>query len=94
VVVSSASSLIPEAVKTKFHEWREYSKQVEGRIWGNEEANEPVKKAGWGVEEAEELNKTGASEYYNFLPSSPIRTLSSFSTCYYSQGTNKIYSQV
>jgi N-terminal acetyltransferase 2 len=60
--VSNVSRLIPESVKMKWHEWREYFKQVERRMIGKGEVKEHTEVTGWGVEEAEARNKKDASE--------------------------------
>jgi hypothetical protein len=60
--VSNISRFIPESVKTKWHEWREYFKQVKRQMTDKGELKEHAEMTGWGVEEAEARNKKDASE--------------------------------
>ncbi|CAJ2503198.1 Uu.00g105920.m01.CDS01 [Anthostomella pinea] len=60
-IVSNAKKLIPDSVQDKWHEYRDALKQAEVKEFGNDDISEHVEMAGWGVQEAEERNKTEAS---------------------------------
>ncbi|KAK8131479.1 peptide alpha-N-acetyltransferase [Apiospora sp. TS-2023a] len=60
-VVSNAKKVIPENVKTWWHEYRQSMKSAEKEHFGNDEISEHVEMATWGVEEADARNKAEAS---------------------------------
>ncbi|KAI8966662.1 hypothetical protein F5Y11DRAFT_308957 [Daldinia sp. FL1419] len=60
-VVSHASKLIPQSVRTRWREYREALKEAEKENLGDAEISEDVEMAGWGVEEAEKRHKAEAS---------------------------------
>ncbi len=62
IIISNIKRLIPESVKSTWHEWRVSVKQAEREMTGKEAVTEHVEMAGWGVEEAQERNKKDASE--------------------------------
>jgi N-terminal acetyltransferase 2 len=64
--VSNVERLIPESVKTKWHEWRVSVKHAEREMTGKEAVTDHVEMVGWGVEEAQERNKKDASEWFHF----------------------------
>jgi N-terminal acetyltransferase 2 len=70
VIMSYVTRLIPESVKTKWHEYKESVKQAERQMTGKQNVTDHVEMAGWGVEEARERNKKDASKYSHFLMSS------------------------
>lgn len=60
VVVSNVQKVIPEQVKTKWHEWRHGKETV------HKDAVIEGETAGWGVREADERTaQEGASKYPN-----------------------------
>jgi hypothetical protein len=59
--VSNIAKVIPDSVKTNWKEWRAAMKKASSGIPGAEEIGDGVEMAGWGVEEAEERNKSEAS---------------------------------
>jgi hypothetical protein len=61
VIVSHISAVIPESVKQSWNDWRTAMKKTEKEITGGEHINEGAEMAGWGVEEADERNKSHAS---------------------------------
>ncbi|KAI0019250.1 peptide alpha-N-acetyltransferase Nat2 [Xylariomycetidae sp. FL0641] len=61
LVVSNVKKAIPESLRNWWHEYRKALKQAEQEQLGNDEISEHVEMVGWGVEEAEEKNKTEAS---------------------------------
>jgi len=61
VVVSNVKKVIPESVKTAYHDWRTSMKKAEQDMTGGETINDGVEMAGWGVEEAEAANKKDAN---------------------------------
>lgn len=61
IIVSNITKIIPESVKTFWHEWTSAMKKTERDATGNNDASEHIEMAGWGVEEAEERNKADAS---------------------------------
>jgi N-terminal acetyltransferase 2 len=67
VIVSYAKRLIPESIKTKWHEYKESVKRAERQMTGKQDVSDHVETAGWGVEEAKERNKRDASEYSPFF---------------------------
>ncbi|KAK8879074.1 peptide alpha-n-acetyltransferase nat2 [Apiospora arundinis] len=60
-VVSNAKKVIPEDVKTWWHDYRTAMKKAEEENLGNDDISEGVEMATWGVEEAEARNKAEAS---------------------------------
>ncbi|KAF7892388.1 uncharacterized protein EAF01_010468 [Botrytis porri] len=60
-ITSSVKSIIPESIKTTFHEWRVAMKKASQDVTGSDKLGDGVEMAGWGVEEAEERNKRDAS---------------------------------
>jgi len=54
--------IIPESVKSTWHEWRDSVKQAEHEAFGDEEISDHVEMVGWGVEEADAKNKRDASK--------------------------------
>ncbi|KAF7953299.1 hypothetical protein EAE96_006510 [Botrytis aclada] len=60
-ITSSIKSVIPESIKTTFHEWRVAMQKASQEVTGSDKLGEGVEMAGWGVEEAEERNKRDAS---------------------------------
>jgi len=68
VVVSNVKKVIPESVKTYYHDWRTSMKKAELEMTGDEKINGGVEMAGWGVEEAEAANKKDASTFSILLP--------------------------
>lgn len=60
-VVSNVKQLIPENVREWWHDYRAQMKQASREKLG-EEVTQNVEMAGWGVEEAEQKNKSQASE--------------------------------
>jgi uncharacterized protein YjaZ len=61
--VSAVSKVIPESVKTFWHNYRKELKQTEQEAAGTDEISGDVEAADWGVKEADERYKTEASEY-------------------------------
>ncbi|KAK8069126.1 peptide alpha-N-acetyltransferase [Apiospora phragmitis] len=61
-VVSNAKKLIPEGLKTWWHDYRQSMKNAEQDNFGNDEISEHVEMATWGVEEADARNKAEASK--------------------------------
>ena len=64
-VVSNAKKVIPENVKTWWHDYRTAMKNAEKENIGNDDISEGVEMATWGVEEAEARNKAEASKSDN-----------------------------
>ncbi|TGO32366.1 hypothetical protein BHYA_0324g00030 [Botrytis hyacinthi] len=60
-ITSSIKSIIPESIKTTFHEWRVAMQKASHDVTGSDKLGDGVEMAGWGVEEAEERNKRDAS---------------------------------
>ncbi|ODA80304.1 hypothetical protein RJ55_03262 [Drechmeria coniospora] len=60
-VVSSVSSVVPESVREKLHEYWRSIKGVETQTLGDDYISETVEMAGWGLEEAQERNQEEAS---------------------------------
>lgn len=60
-VTSHIKQIIPESVKTWWHEYRAALTKAETQQFGSNEASEAVEMAGWGVEEAQERNRAEAS---------------------------------
>ncbi|KAK8044691.1 peptide alpha-N-acetyltransferase Nat2 [Apiospora rasikravindrae] len=60
-VVSNAKKVIPESVKTWWHDYRQSMKNAEKEQFGNDDISEHVEMATWGVEEADARNKAEAS---------------------------------
>ncbi|KAI2779615.1 hypothetical protein F4815DRAFT_177347 [Daldinia loculata] len=60
-VVSNASKLIPQSVRTRWREYREALKEAENENLEDTEISEDAEMAGWGVEEAEKRHKAEAS---------------------------------
>jgi len=63
VIMSYVKRLIPESIKTKWHQYKESVKQAERQMTGKRDVTDHVEIAGWGVEEARERNKKDASKY-------------------------------
>ncbi|TGO29653.1 hypothetical protein BPAE_0012g00070 [Botrytis paeoniae] len=61
IITSSIKSIIPESIKTTFHEWRVAMQKASHDVTGSDKLGDGVEMAGWGVEEAEERNKRDAS---------------------------------
>jgi len=61
IIVSNVKMIIPESVKSTWHEWRDSVKQAEHEAFGDEEISDHVEMVGWGVEEADAKNKRDAS---------------------------------
>lgn len=64
-VVSNAKKVIPENVKTWWHDYRQSMRSAEKENFGNDEISEHVEMATWGVEEADARNKAEASKSDN-----------------------------
>jgi N-terminal acetyltransferase 2 len=62
-VVSSVEKYIPASIKNTWHEWRLSMKKAEHNATGAEEINDHIEMVGWGVEEAEQKHKAGASMF-------------------------------
>lgn len=60
-IVSNAKRLVPESVKTFWHDWRSSMRAAEEEVTGSDKISDGVEMAGWGVEEAEQANKRDAS---------------------------------
>jgi hypothetical protein len=60
-VVSNAQKFIPERAKEFWRQYRGALKQSERETVGNNDISDNAEMAGWGVKEAEERNKEGAS---------------------------------
>ncbi|TGO53198.1 hypothetical protein BCON_0128g00260 [Botryotinia convoluta] len=60
-ITSSIKTIIPESIKTTFHEWRVAMQKASHDVTGSDKLGDGVEMAGWGVEEAEERNKRDAS---------------------------------
>lgn len=60
-MTSTVKSLIPESVKDTWNDWRISMKKAERDLTGSDKVNDGVEMATWGIEEAEERNKTDAS---------------------------------
>jgi len=61
VVVSNIKKVIPESFQNSWHEWRESMRQARMQVPGGEQVGEGIEMAGWGVEEADKMNKVEAS---------------------------------
>ena len=62
IIVSNIKKVIPDVVKEKWHEFRHSMKKTEVEMTGDDNINDTVEMAGWGVEEAEANNKKDASK--------------------------------
>ncbi|KAL3305443.1 peptide alpha-n-acetyltransferase nat2 [Colletotrichum asianum] len=60
-VTSHIKQIIPESVKTWWHEYRAALTKAETAQLGSNDVSEAVEMAGWGVEEAQERNRAEAS---------------------------------
>lgn len=67
-VTSHIKQIIPESVKTWWHEYRAALTKAETQQLGSNEASEAVEMAGWGVEEAQERNRAEASKFMHLVP--------------------------
>lgn len=61
--MSHVTRLIPDSVRVRWNEYRTALKKAELERSGNVEQ---VEVAGWGVEEAEQRNKSEASKFFPF----------------------------
>jgi hypothetical protein len=64
-IVSNVSQFIPDSIKQAWHDWRAAMKAAQqGEKTGQEttEGEDAAATTGWGVEQAEQRNKTEASE--------------------------------
>lgn len=59
--MSHVTSIIPESVRVRWNEYRLALKEAQLERSGNAEE---IEVAGWGVEEAEQRNKSEASEFF------------------------------
>ncbi len=66
-VLSHIEGVIPQSVKTFWHNYRQALKDAEKEQLGDNQISEDVEMVGWGVKEAEEKNQSEASEYLPFL---------------------------
>ncbi|KAL1869195.1 hypothetical protein VTK73DRAFT_3331 [Phialemonium thermophilum] len=60
-VVSNVKKIIPQRVKTFWHDYREALNKKEADSVGDNGISEELESAGWGVKEADERNKAEAS---------------------------------
>lgn len=60
-VVSAVKQVIPESAQNRWHEYWRSVKQAEMEALGDDEISDKVEMVGWGVEEASQRNKEGAS---------------------------------
>ncbi|KAK2755263.1 peptide alpha-n-acetyltransferase [Colletotrichum kahawae] len=60
-VTSHIKQIIPESVKTWWHEYRAALTKAETEQLGSNDVSEAVEMAGWGVEEAQERNRAEAN---------------------------------
>jgi N-terminal acetyltransferase 2 len=70
--MSSIEKYIPASIKKTWHEWRLSMKKAEHEATGAEEINDHIEMAGWGVEEAEQKHKAGASMFSQRVLSCPF----------------------
>lgn len=68
-MISVLKNAIPDSVQQRWHEWRAAVKGVEKEQLGDNHVSEDIEKVGWGVEEAQERNKTDASKSQKKNPS-------------------------
>lgn len=61
-VMSTAYKLIPESVQTRWNAYRAALKESEEEATGSNKIGDDVEMAGWGVKEADERHKAGASK--------------------------------
>lgn len=62
-MLSHMERVIPQSVKTFWHNYRQALKDAEKEQLGDNQISEDVEMVGWGVKEAEEKNKSEASKY-------------------------------
>ncbi|KAI8154679.1 hypothetical protein K4K49_001144 [Colletotrichum sp. SAR 10_70] len=67
-VTSHIKQIIPESVKTWWHEYRAALTKAETQQLGSNDVSEAVEMAGWGVEEAQERNRAEASKFMHLVP--------------------------
>ncbi|KAJ3955916.1 DUF1279 super [Colletotrichum tropicale] len=67
-VTSHIKQIIPESVKTWWHEYRAALTKAETQQLGSNDVSEAVEMAGWGVEEAQERNRAEASKFMHLIP--------------------------
>ncbi|KAF9882077.1 peptide alpha-n-acetyltransferase nat2 [Colletotrichum karsti] len=60
-LMSNIKKVIPESVKTWWHDYRAAFKKAETEQFGNDDMSDTVEMAGWGVEEAQARNRAEAS---------------------------------
>ncbi|KAI8303738.1 hypothetical protein K4K61_006751 [Colletotrichum sp. SAR11_59] len=66
-VTSHIKQIIPESVKTWWHEYRAALTKAETAQLGSNDVSEAVEMAGWGVEEAQERNRAEASKFMHLV---------------------------